>query len=231
MIRQRLLFLAFVLGLFSFRSFAEAGTILNSHKYAWSDKAGYINFENVTVSDSVLSGYAWSANSGWIKFDPAMGGVLNDGAGHLFGSAWGEKIGWIDFANVDINADGKFTGTATGSLAGTITFDCPNYCDVRTDWRRQAGAVSASPSGEGGRQIPLSPPISAESAREPSESAQAKLMDIAKDGVVDIFDFNAMMVNWGSAVCGNPADVDKDCSVGIFDFNALMVYWGVAYQL
>jgi len=97
---------------------------------------GYINFENVIVDNSTLSGYAWSENAGWIKFNPAQGGVTQDGNGNLSGSAWGERLGWIDFGNVAIDtANGQFSGTATGTLVGTITFDCPNYCDVRADWR------------------------------------------------------------------------------------------------
>ena len=74
----------FLLGFFSCSYFVFAGTI-STYKYAWSNKVGYINFENVTVSDSVLSGYAWSKNSGWINFSPSQSGVLNDGDGNLPG--------------------------------------------------------------------------------------------------------------------------------------------------
>lgn len=123
-------------------SYARAGTILSSHKYAWSNNSGYINFENVTVDDRKLSGYAWSTNHGWIKFSPTQGGVLNDETGNLSGSAWGEQLGWIDFDNVSINpTSGKFSGTATGTLAGTITFDC-QYCDVETNWRQTPAFVA-----------------------------------------------------------------------------------------
>ena len=114
---------------------ASAGTILSTSKYAWSSHVGYINFENVIVSDTLLSGFAWSENTGWIKFNPTNGGVLNDGNGNLSGFAWGEGLGWIDFNNVSISTStGKFSGVATGDIVGTINFDCPNYCDVRTDW-------------------------------------------------------------------------------------------------
>ncbi|MFA5128309.1 MAG: hypothetical protein WC457_04965 [Patescibacteria group bacterium] len=53
-----------------------------------------------------------------------------------------------------------------------------------------------------------------------------KRTDIIRDGVIDLFDFNSLMVNWGEDHLGNPADVDKDGEVGIYDFNLLMVYWG-----
>lgn len=153
---QKWPFVFFFLGLFLSTSYVSAGTILSSYKYGWSNNVGYINFENVTVTDSALSGYAWSANSGWIKFNPAQGGVLNDGTGNLSGSAWGSDLGWIDFNDVSINpTTGEFSGTATGALVGTITFDCPNYCDVRTDWR-QATTPSIVPSGGGVAIIPNS---------------------------------------------------------------------------
>lgn len=143
MIGKKVLFL-FILSIVLPVFYVEAGTILSSYKYAWGSKVGYINFENVVVGDSTLSGYAWSENTGWIKFNPALGGVLNDGTGNLSGSAWGEGLGWIDFNNVSINSSsGRFSGTATGDGVGTINFDCPNYCDVRTDW---AQAPSSTPT-------------------------------------------------------------------------------------
>lgn len=113
-----------------------AGTVGTEYKYSWSDNIGYVNFENVIVTDTHLSGYAWSKTHGWIKLNPQKGGVANDGAGNLSGSAWGEHLGWIDFDNVSIDiSTGKFSGTATGDFIGTLTFDCPTYCNVQTDWR------------------------------------------------------------------------------------------------
>lgn len=155
-----------ILGTFLPLVYANAGTITSPYKYAWSDEVGYINFAplngGITVTNSALSGYAWSENSGYINFAPAQGGVSNDGNGNLSGSAWGENLGYIDFDNVSINTTtGKFSGTATGTLVGTINFDCPNYCDVRTDWRPSASSPS---SGGGGGSHPvgisLNPPSS-----------------------------------------------------------------------
>lgn len=145
--KQKLIVLFCLLSLFLPISDALAESVLSSHKYAWSDNVGYINFEGVFVNDSALSGYAWSANKGFINFSPALGGVLNDSNGNLSGAAWGEQLGWIDFDNVSINEDGKFSGTAFGTLVGTITFDCPNYCDVETDWRKNSlPSISSSSS-------------------------------------------------------------------------------------
>ncbi len=145
MIWQKLVIFIFIFGWFLPLSQVSAATVLSSHKYAWSDNVGYINFENVVVSESALSGYAWSANYGWIKFDPAQGGVVNNGNGDLSGSAWGESLGWIDFNGVSIDSStGQFAGTATGEVVGTINFDCPNYCDVRTNWRKAVSSGAAS---------------------------------------------------------------------------------------
>ncbi|MFA5075950.1 MAG: hypothetical protein WC480_00860 [Patescibacteria group bacterium] len=125
------------------------GTIDSTYKYAWGENIGWLNFGNeggdIHVTDNGLTGYAWSANYGWINLDPTTSGVANDGEGDLSGYAWGENLGWIDFANVSIDDDGQFTGTATGTISGVVTFDCTN-CDVRTDWRpastRSGGGTS-----------------------------------------------------------------------------------------
>jgi hypothetical protein len=113
------------------------GTIISGHQYSWCDHSGYVNFGlaqgNVHITDSGLTGYIWAANHGWINLNPDFGGVKNDGAGNLSGYAWGEQLGWIDFSKVKINSQGLFSGLATGTIAGRITFDC-NHCDVRTDW-------------------------------------------------------------------------------------------------
>ena len=202
---------------------ASAGTIVHSHTYAWSNNVGYISFASTTVSDNALGGYAWSANRGWITMSPAQGGVTNDGSGNLSGSAWGEQLGWIDFGTVSINpSTGRFSGTATGALVGTITFDCPNYCDVETDWRQATAPITppvAALKGGGGLIANPTPPP-------------------ALPGVLNILSFNAMMANWGLtqnlAAVGsafNSADINKDGIVDIFDFNILMVYWGATYPL
>ena len=114
------------------------GTIDYNHKYAWSERAGWINFRcnncNVHITDSSVTGYAWSDNYGWINLNPTNGGITNDGEGNLSGYAWGDNFGWINFDNVSINGSGKFVGTASGTISGIISFDCDN-CDVQTDWR------------------------------------------------------------------------------------------------
>jgi len=119
-------------------------------KYAWGNDTGWINFNptngGVAVSDSGLSGDAWSANYGWINLAPADAGVKNDGVGNLSGYAWGDSIGWINFSGVKIDpVTGVFTGTATTTSLGDITFTCAN-CGVVTTWKSTV-PVSVSVGG------------------------------------------------------------------------------------
>lgn len=158
--RQRLVLLLcvlFLLGSFS-SAFASTtdGTIDSVNKYAWGENLGWINFGtiggNVHITDTGLTGYAWSTNFGWINLSPTGGGVKNDGAGNLSGYAWSEQTGYINFSGVAINSSGVFTGTATGAIAGRISFDCTN-CNVSTDYRPGSSAtpaVTTSPSSGGG---------------------------------------------------------------------------------
>lgn len=244
----RLLIFLFVLGLLAPLSSVLAETIVIPHQYAWSNNIGWISFASTTVGDGALGGFAWSANKGFIKLNPAQGGVLNDGTGDLSGFAWGEQLGWIDFNNVAINANGKFTGSASSALVGTITFDC-NFCDVETDWRPLAVPPVIQPvtvppgggggGGGGGSNVSTPPSFTEPSLllpeagviQDPVKSARAKQIDIIKDGVVNILDFNALIVNWGRTEKGNIADINGDGVVDIFDFNLLMVYWGITYTL
>lgn len=146
---------AFLTGLVADRAFASVtdGTIDNTHKYAWSENAGWLNFGclncNVRITDSALTGYVWSENYGWINLAPTKGGVKNDGEGILSGYAWGESLGWINFSGVTINSVGKFSGSASGDISGQINFDCAN-CAVKTSWQPK----SARPSLGGGGMPP-----------------------------------------------------------------------------
>ncbi|MBI2052347.1 MAG: hypothetical protein HYT38_01540 [Candidatus Sungbacteria bacterium] len=56
-------------------------------------------------------------------------------------------------------------------------------------------------------------------------SAAAQKVDANKDNKIDVLDFNALMVNWGSISAGNSADFNNDGQVDVFDFNLLMVNW------
>ena len=49
--------------------------------------------------------------------------------------------------------------------------------------------------------------------------------DINRDGKVDMFDFNILLVQWGKTGNNLSADLNSDGVVDIIDFNQLQVYW------
>lgn len=139
---------------------AATGTIDSVYKYAWSENIGWINFgvpsSTVSVTDTGLDGYAWSSNYGWLNLNATTSGarVQNNSEGVLSGYAWGEQVGWIDFSSVTINYAGEFTGYASGTFTGRISFNCSNTSScsssdfkVKTDWRPLS--VRSSACGDG----------------------------------------------------------------------------------
>jgi hypothetical protein len=237
--RKYLLGLILICSALPFFALASAtnGTIDPAFKYSWGENFGWINWVanggNVQITDSAVTGYVWSGEYGWINLSPANGGVSNNCFGQLSGNAWSSALGWIDMAGVVINDAGKFTGIAgtANTPSGRITFDCSN-CDVRTDWRK----CSLRDSGGGVISGPYSSnPVSVtiEQRLEMLDEASEKLysefrgrVDINKDGIIDIVDFNILVMNWGRTDEGNVADVNLDGAVDILDMNIIMVFWG-----
>lgn len=102
--------------------------------------------------------------------------------------------------------------------ANTITFTISSGHTVYGVFGSVAQAVSTpspSPSGGGGGGGDTTPPVTV-----------FKKGDADKNGKVDIFDLNILMVNWGNNPANAAADLDGNGKVDIFDFNILMVYWG-----
>ena len=122
--------------------------------YAWSDQIGWVNFGtaygNVQVEDYVMTGYAWNENTGRINLNPATNswGVRNNGNGNLSGYAWDEGTGKINFSGVTIDANGKFSGVATGDNNININFSC-DKCNVQTDWRKGGSTVNNNNANNG----------------------------------------------------------------------------------
>jgi len=52
---------------------------------------------------------------------------------------------------------------------------------------------------------------------------EAKKVDADNNGIIDVMDFNTLMVNWGNG--GGTGDFDGSGSVDVFDFNMLMINW------
>jgi len=157
------IFFAFLIGVFLFslsgnlvHASQTDGTIATGGNagFAWSTSVGWINFGiangNVHITDAGMTGNAWSTLRGWVNLAPSNGGITVAVDGTLSGYAWGTNLGWINFSGVSINSSGKFVGQATGTLVGTLTFDCDN-CSVITDYRPQNfRTVTPPPSSSGG---------------------------------------------------------------------------------
>ena len=96
--QNKLFILSFTLLLLPLIVFSSStdGTIDTTHKSAWSENIGWINFNftagDVHVTDSGLTGYAWSENYGRINLNPSVSGVTNNGEGVLSGS---DLTSWI----------------------------------------------------------------------------------------------------------------------------------------
>lgn len=127
-----------------------AATISTIDKYAWSESAGWLNFNSsygeVTVYETHLAGYVWGENIGWIKLGAESGGpyanatvenwgVNKDAAGNLSGYAWSETSGWINFnptyGGVTINpSTHEFSGYAWSENIGWVHFNHPTLYKV-----------------------------------------------------------------------------------------------------
>ncbi len=103
----------------------------------------------------------------------------------------------------------KYTGAITLSSSKTIrAVAC--FGTVASPVAQFAYGINVStPSGGGGYTPPATPLIG----------------DINGDGVVNILDFNALLVQWGKTGSNLSADLNHDGVVGILDFNILIIHW------
>ncbi len=157
MSKLKIIFFAFFLTLGFFAAVpAFAGNIDSTFRWSWSENIGWIDFYNVTVSSSELTGTSTAVSIGDISLNcsntNACGQsnfkVANSGYGTLSGWAWSENIGWISFCGsaaspstwngttwvcpasptykVTINTSGYFSGWAWSENIGWISFSCAN---------------------------------------------------------------------------------------------------------
>ena len=121
----------------------RASTLHDTHKWAWSESAGYLNFKatNDAVSSAFaatvqpglngyLTGWAWSEMLGWIKLGNTNGGLpyantdatnggVNVAGSNLSGFAWSESAGWINFAPTSATVSTRVTfNVANGYFEG-----------------------------------------------------------------------------------------------------------------
>jgi hypothetical protein len=127
------------------------GTIDGTYHYAWGENIGFVDFKNITISDTSLSGSIYGENIGWIDLST----VTNNTSGTLGGYAWGENVGWTDFSKASIGTDGVFTGGAYSENIGWITFGTTTN-KVLTDWRPESARPRRS---SGGYYRPVAPKI------------------------------------------------------------------------
>jgi hypothetical protein len=139
------LFATLILAILGMYQTGSAASMDPTAKWAWSENAGWNNF-NPTVGGDVavygdhLEGYIYAENIGWIRLGTHTGGsphtyansdannygVNRDPSGGLSGYAWGTNVGWINFApttgGVTIDpGTGAFGGYAWGENMGWIS--------------------------------------------------------------------------------------------------------------
>lgn len=120
------------------------------------------------------------------------------------------------------NADlGGASCSSQGFSGGTLS--CGISCDFDT-----SACSSGGGSGGGAGGAPITPIPAVIQINRCSNLSKSS--DINNNGSVDIFDFNLLMVKWGSVGQSIAADINCDGSIDIFDFNLLMVNWGKTFQ-
>lgn len=107
-------------------------------------------------------------------------------------------------SSLTIRAIGCYNGTASqvGTFAYGININIP------------APPPPGGGGGGGGGPIP------------PSTPAQSN-GDLNNDGVVGIFDFNSLIIAWGTTGPSLAADLNRDGVVDVLDFNVLIVNWSI----
>lgn len=199
-----------------------------------------------------LGGYAWSSQKGWINMSGAV--INEDGKFTGIAGDTSSTAGRLNFScsNCSVITDWRYCalrspvcgdGIKSGSEAcdnGNKNGSCPASCSTSCKVNSCGGGGGGggySPSNTTATTTAVSTtPILTEiiykSDGKIADSnyvewfnQEVKHSDIIRDGVIDIFDFNNLMVNW-LAVKKMPADINSDGLVDILDFNFLMVYWG-----
>lgn len=221
-----LIFSLFILQTFSpgFKYFLASlvssgpGTISSTHRYAYAENIGWIDFGSsqgdVSVTDTALTGYAWSENTGWISLncsnDNSCGtinyGVANS-SGTLSGYAYGENIGWINFnptnGGVTISSNGVFSGYAWGENTGWVFFNCANTdsCSIvsyqiTTTWR--------APKEAGGGGLP------AQAYMPPSQPTGGFSMKVNNGAITTDNQYIILTFNAGSDIKGMAISEDSN---------------------
>ncbi len=127
--------------------------------------------------------------------------------------------------NVQRSTTGNSGWTSDGISPATcvVSSGVCSFSTTRASYFVASHTVSTGGGGGGGGGGSGLTPVST-STPAPGIAQKA---DMDKNGKVDIFDFNLLMVHWGETGSGNVADINGDNRVDILDFNSLMIYWTV----
>lgn len=198
-----------------------------AHKFAWSERGGWINFipgrpnagDGVQVRASYLSGYAWSEQAGWINLgdgSPTNGinyanvnntdyGVNRDtGTNQLSGYAWGENIGWINFSG------GALAAPRNPAHVDTATCRLRGYA-----WAENAGWLNLDDASifVGIESDVCNPPPC--------------VGDLTGDRKVDLSDLAILLGNYGAThVPPEKGDLNGDGVVDLADLASMLSHYG-----
>jgi hypothetical protein len=144
-----------------------------------------------------------------IHVQSASGPDAQDGVIQLY-RRWAGETSWTTIHNYQ-SADTWNGGSQTQGISHGYLMGWANHpYDVDTEWLIDDFKISTTNLLDENQPDPN--PIPG---------------DINKDGVVNIFDYNIFLQNFGATNdCQNVADLNGDCSVNIFDYNILLQNFG-----
>ncbi|MFZ4632461.1 MAG: hypothetical protein ACOYL8_04685 [Patescibacteria group bacterium] len=200
--------------------------------YAWSSQLGWLN----------LSGAAIDNNGrliGITSTDGSDAGRINFNCTNCL-----VKTDWRPCAVRPAVCGNGITETGeacdNGTNNGACSKTCSSSCQLNSCNSVGGGggginpppvippATSTNPTTSTSQIIPDNP-VSTSTPIDSIESSWyvniVRRSDIARDGLIDLLDFNSLMVNWGRSGI-NKADTNLDGMVDLLDFNSLMIHWG-----
>lgn len=194
--------------------------------HAYGEDIGWIKFDvsssqmpatmtpvKVNPTTGVISGYAYANTGSWINFAPTTVsggqtvGVTINSTGQWNGYAWVSGIngGWMKFDCVSATSTSCITtdwrpipnrtptpsGGGGGGGGGGGIIVTPTTPAVTNNTNVTQTSNSATKFGD---ENMFSKPVN-----QPNESTPILRSDVNDDGVVGIFDYNLLMVNWSTA--------------------------------
>ncbi len=223
----------------------------NMSGYAYSQTGSWVNFNATGSAQQVKinsigqwDGYAWVAGAygGWLHFDCVS-----------FSGALCVTTDWRPIPNrtVILSGGGGGGGGGGGSIVSTLVDTITNTINnVLINGGSVTDSKQAAFNSPLGIKLSQNFPTAVTTYNTPDyivgsqqeidvpQNQQVTISfraDINDNKIIDVYDFNQLMVNWGKKegdiskkVCNdrNIADVNCDGKVDVYDFNLLMVKWG-----